>query len=80
MDETFFEDCKGFPLIPYMSHGNGSPVKGGKVVSDALMPSEYTTGRDWVPADFRSSYPEDIKSKVLASIVGDGYDIDALRV
>ncbi|GAA6033106.1 hypothetical protein JCM8097_002947 [Rhodosporidiobolus ruineniae] len=73
MDETFFEDCKGFPLVPYMSHGNGSPVKGGKVVSDALMPSEYTTGRDWVAADFKESYPEDLKAKVLAQWESDGF-------
>ncbi|KAL5362043.1 UbiD decarboxylyase family [Aspergillus floccosus] len=64
MDETFFEDVRGFPLIPYMSHGNGSPTTGGKVVSDALMPTEYTTGRDWEAADFKNSFPEDVKRKV----------------
>ncbi|KAJ9123046.1 Ferulic acid decarboxylase 1 [Naganishia vaughanmartiniae] len=73
MDETFFEDVKGFPLVPYMSHGNGSPVKGGKVVSDALMPSEYTTGRDWVAADFDNSYPEELKNQVLAQWENDGF-------
>ncbi|KAJ5298061.1 hypothetical protein N7508_008310 [Penicillium antarcticum] len=65
LDETFFEDVRGFPLVPYMSHGNGSPTIGGKVVSDALMPAEYTTGRDWVAADFENSYPEELKKKVL---------------
>ncbi|KAL4893627.1 UbiD decarboxylyase family [Aspergillus ambiguus] len=64
MDETFFEDVRGFPLIPYMSHGNGSATTGGKVVSDALMPTEYTTGRDWEPADFKSSFPEEVKRRV----------------
>ncbi|KAJ5212768.1 uncharacterized protein N7498_004414 [Penicillium cinerascens] len=34
------------------------------VVSDVLMPTEYTTGRDWVAADFENSYPEDLQ-KVL---------------
>lgn len=67
LDELFFDDCRGFPLVPYMSHGNGSPTMGGKVVSDALMPTEYTTGRDWQAADFESSYPEDLKRKVLAN-------------
>ncbi|KAJ9244953.1 hypothetical protein DTO169E5_1334 [Paecilomyces variotii] len=66
MDEVFFEDVRGFPLIPYMSHGNGPRDKGGKVVSDALLPSEYTTGPDWQAADFKNSYPEEIKAKVLA--------------
>lgn len=64
-DELFFEDVPGFPLIPYMSHGSASPVRGGKVVSDALLPCEYTTGRTWVAADFKNSYPEDMKAKVL---------------
>ena len=67
MDEIFYEDVNGFSLIPYMSHGNGSPNRGGKVVSDALLPSEYTTGPDWQAADFENSYPEDIKQKVLAN-------------
>ncbi|KAL4733127.1 3-polyprenyl-4-hydroxybenzoate decarboxylase [Aspergillus similis] len=31
---------------------------GGKVVSDVLMPTEYTTGADWQAADFRNSYPQ----------------------
>ncbi|KAI1866845.1 uncharacterized protein JN550_007392 [Neoarthrinium moseri] len=63
-DETFFENVRGFPLIPYMSHGTGPPNKGGKVVSDALLPAEYIFGADWVAADFENSYPEDIKAKV----------------
>ncbi|KAI9927287.1 hypothetical protein ASPWEDRAFT_165867 [Aspergillus wentii DTO 134E9] len=65
MDETLFDDVRGFPLVPYMSHGSGSPVQGGKIVSDALLPVEYTTGRNWVPADFENSYPEEVKRKVL---------------
>lgn len=57
-DETSFEDCAGFPLVPYMSHGTASPIKGGKVVSDALMPSEYRDGKqDWEQASFKNSYP-----------------------
>ncbi|OJJ99594.1 hypothetical protein ASPACDRAFT_29190 [Aspergillus aculeatus ATCC 16872] len=65
-DETFFEDVRGFPLVPYMGHGTGSPVQGGKVVSDALMPSEYTTGADWQAADFENSYPAELKERVRA--------------
>lgn len=76
MDETFFEDVPGFPLIPYMGHGNGPAIKGGKVVSDALMPSEYTTGRDWVAADFKNSYPEELKAKILASWESMGFRKD----
>lgn len=65
LDEYHFEDVRGFPLIPYMSHGNGDSRMGGKVVSDCLMPTEYTTGRDWEAANFQESYPTDLQEKVL---------------
>jgi UbiD family decarboxylase len=66
-DETFFQQCRGFPLIPYMSHGSASPVQGGKVVSDALLPIEYTQGRNWELADFRHSYPPALQAKVTSN-------------
>ncbi|KAM3542850.1 hypothetical protein ARSEF1564_004231 [Beauveria bassiana] len=65
MDEHVFEDVPGFPLIPYMGHGNGKADRGGKVVSDALLPCEFTTGREWITTDFKHAYPEEVKSKVL---------------
>lgn len=65
LDEYHFEDVRGFPLIPYMSHGNGNIRMGGKVVSDCLMPTEYTTGRDWEAASFQGSYPTEVQEKVL---------------
>ncbi|PSN70590.1 UbiD family decarboxylase [Corynespora cassiicola Philippines] len=66
-DETFFQDCAGFPLIPYMSHGTAAPNKGGKVVSDALLPIEYNGVPDWELADFKHSYPKDLQDKVNAA-------------
>ncbi|KAE8448154.1 Ferulic acid decarboxylase 1 [Mollisiaceae sp. DMI_Dod_QoI] len=63
-DEVFYKDVKGFPLIPYMSHGSFSPVKGGKVVSDALLPVEYTEGRNWEAADFKNSYPKELQERI----------------
>jgi phenacrylate decarboxylase len=65
MDEVFYKDMCGFPLIPHMSHGSGPSIRGGKVVSDALLPCEYTTGANWEAADFEHSYPEHVKEKVL---------------
>jgi hypothetical protein len=56
-----------------MSHGNGPPSQGGKVVSDALMPSEYTTGPEWQAADFKHSYPQDIQDKVNACWASMGF-------
>jgi hypothetical protein len=65
-DETFYEDCRGFPLIPYMSHGNGPHSRGGKVVSDALMPAEYKGEKDWEQASFKHSYSESLQASVNA--------------
>jgi len=65
LNEYHFEDVKGFPLIPYMSHGAGPIDKGGKVVSDCLLPVEYTTGKDWEAASFKESYPKELQKNVL---------------
>ncbi|KAF5020194.1 hypothetical protein F66182_7759 [Fusarium sp. NRRL 66182] len=74
MDEYLFEDVAGFPLIPYMSYGNGAPNRGGKVVSDCLMPVEYTTGRNWEAADFENSFPEGVKERVCSRWEALGFD------
>ncbi|KAJ6091794.1 Carboxylyase-like protein [Penicillium canescens] len=58
-----------------MSHGNGSPVQSGIVVSDALIPTEYTTGSDWEAVDFKSFYPEPIKSKVNSNWTATGFKV-----
>lgn len=63
-DEVFFDDVTAFPLIPYNGHGSFDSWVGGKVVSDALLPVEYTTGANWQAADFKNSYPEEVKAKV----------------
>jgi UbiD family decarboxylase len=63
-DELFYQDCRGFPLVPYMSHGSASPTTGGKVVSDALLPVEYTTGRNGELAEYKHSYPESLQKSV----------------
>lgn len=73
IDEYLFEDVAGFPLVPYMSHGNGSPTRGGKIVSDCLMPIEYTKGKNWEAADFKNSYPAKLQEKVLERWSGWGF-------
>ncbi|CAH0031873.1 unnamed protein product [Clonostachys rhizophaga] len=65
MDEYSYEDVPGFPLIPYMSHGNGPANKGGKLVCDCLLPVEYTTGKNWEAADFKESFPSELQQKAL---------------
>ncbi|XPS72559.1 Phenacrylate decarboxylase [Ascochyta lentis] len=63
-DEVFFPDTTAFILIPYNSQGTHNPIKGGKVVSDALLSIEYTTGANWQAASFKESYPQELQDKV----------------
>ncbi|CZR54262.1 uncharacterized protein PAC_04145 [Phialocephala subalpina] len=49
-----------------MTHGTGPADKGGKVVSDALMPEEYEGEQHWELASFKHSYPEPLQASVNA--------------
>ncbi|RFU36194.1 hypothetical protein B7463_g137, partial [Scytalidium lignicola] len=71
-DEFLFDDLQGFFLIPFMLHGPAGTV-GGKMVSNCLLPVEYTTGRDWLNMDFEGAYPEDIKQRVVSEWKELGY-------
>ncbi|GAB5590972.1 Ferulic acid decarboxylase 1 [Umbelopsis nana] len=74
MDESFFEDVLGFPLVPYMHAGPGNAHRGGKSVSNCILPIEYATGPNWETADFKHAYPEEIKQKVLANWKAMGFE------
>lgn len=77
-DETLFEEVRGHPITPYMSHGpHGNPTQGGKVISDCLMPIEYQGKRNFRECSFVESYPEDIKSKVRAGWEGMGFTVQS---
>ena len=65
MDEWFIDDILGFSLVPYMSHGPGPPTRGGKSVSNCLLPIEYTGEPNWQKADFRNAYSKALQAKVL---------------
>lgn len=65
MDEYHFEDVTAYPLVPYMSHGPGTKLTGGKVVSNCLLPEEYEGKQSWVACDFENGYPESVKERVL---------------
>jgi UbiD family decarboxylase len=72
-DDHLFDDVRSHPLTPYMSQVPGAPRQGGKLVSDCLLASEYEKPRDFKHVDFESSYPEDIKKKVLERWEGMGF-------
>ncbi|KAH8886570.1 putative 3-octaprenyl-4-hydroxybenzoate carboxy-lyase [Thozetella sp. PMI_491] len=65
--EYIFDDVPGFFLTPYMSHGVCDPRRGGKIVSNCLLPMEYEGKRNFRVVDFENSYPEDIKKRVLSN-------------
>ncbi|KAH6874428.1 UbiD decarboxylyase family [Thelonectria olida] len=66
MDEFHFEDVPAYPLVPYMSHGPGTKLTGGKVVANCLLPDEYQGKQGWVTCDFENGYPDEVKKRVLA--------------
>lgn len=72
-DETFYEDCFGFMLIPFMGHGFGNPGRGGRVVSDALMPSEYKGEQNFRQASFEHAYPAELQESVNSRWSGWGF-------
>ncbi|KAK1488938.1 hypothetical protein CCUS01_14715 [Colletotrichum cuscutae] len=53
LDEYHFEDVRGFPLIPYMSHGNGNIRMGGKVVSDSSKGPIRLSHLDSIPTEYQ---------------------------
>lgn len=73
-DEYVFEDIPGFPLTPYMSHGNGNPKRGGKIISDCLFPMEYEGKKTFSSVDFKTSYPPEIQEKVKAHWTKMGFE------
>jgi UbiD family decarboxylase len=64
MDEFHFEDVAAYPLVPYMSHGPGTKLTGGKMVGNGLLPGAYEAEQNWVTCDFENGYPEDVKERV----------------
>lgn len=62
--EYFYHDCRGFPLIPYMGQGRKEPHKGGKVVSLAILPVEFSEGPKWQEASFDKAYAKDIQTSI----------------
>ncbi|KAG7419746.1 Ferulic acid decarboxylase 1 [Fusarium oxysporum f. sp. rapae] len=77
-DETLFEEVRGHPITPYMSHGpHDNPTQGGKIVSDCLMPIEYQGKKNFRECSFNKSYPDDIKNKVQAGWKDMGFTVQS---
>ncbi|KAH7412830.1 UbiD decarboxylyase family [Cadophora sp. MPI-SDFR-AT-0126] len=65
VDDFYFHNTLGFSLTPYQSQGEGPPDVATKIVSNCLLPVEYTTGPNWESGDFEHGFPDDLKQKVL---------------
>ncbi|TVY45318.1 Ferulic acid decarboxylase [Lachnellula subtilissima] len=76
-EEYFYDDVGAMPLIPFMSQNaklGVDPWKGGKIVSDCLLPQEYTTGPNWETGDFEHAYPKAMQEKILKNWSAMGFD------
>lgn len=73
-DDYAFDEAPALPLTPYQSHGGGDPTRGGKTISDCLFPMEYGDGPNFLKVDFNTSYPAEVKDKVLATWKDMGFD------
>ena len=64
-DEYLFEDLPAFPLIPFMGHGPGNPLRGGRVVSDCLFTEQYhNPDFKFTEASFRGGYTKEVRDLV----------------
>ncbi|KAH8664737.1 putative 3-octaprenyl-4-hydroxybenzoate carboxy-lyase [Xylariales sp. PMI_506] len=71
--EYKFDEVPGFFLTPYMSHGGRDPRRGGKMISNCLLPMEYEGKRTFRPVSFATSYPDDVKAKVTQNWASMGF-------
>jgi phenacrylate decarboxylase len=65
VDDFCFHNTLGFPLVPYQWQGEGPPDVATKIVSNCMLPVEYTDGPNWEVGDFENGFPEKIKQRVL---------------
>ncbi|KAJ1322917.1 phenacrylate decarboxylase [Microdochium nivale] len=72
-DEYVFEDVASHPLVPYMGQIPPNPRRGGKMVSDCLLRSEYQRPRDFRAVDFETSYPQHLRDKVVKNWAAMGF-------
>jgi len=74
MDDYMFDDVLSFFLVPFMGHGPGEAMKGGKCVSNCVLPIEYKGERDWITCDFEHAYTKEITDKINREWRAMGYD------
>lgn len=64
MQTHFYENCYGFALCPFMSHGPGPATSGGKVVSDCIFPGQYKKELLFETCNFEKGYSKDLQDKI----------------
>ncbi|MFB7596362.1 UbiD family decarboxylase [Streptomyces sp. NPDC056160] len=64
-----FPEAPGIPMVPYLTPEEAGAARGGKSVTDCLLPDTFRG----TTASFRTSYPRDLREHVLANWTGYGY-------
>lgn len=72
-DDFYFGDAIAYPLVPFIRCASGEAAIGSKVVSNCMLPMEYSTSPSWEVADFHHAYPKAIQDKVLSQLKEMGY-------
>lgn len=65
-----FPQAPGIPMVPYLTPEEVRAARGGKSVTDCLLPDDF---RGTI-ASFRTSYPRELQEHVLENWTDYGYD------
>ncbi|WP_399082422.1 UbiD family decarboxylase [Streptomyces sp. BBFR2] len=68
-----YPDAPGIPLVPYLTPDEVAAGRGGKSVTCALLPGQLDGTSRAVTASFATSYPEELRRRVVADWAAYGY-------
>jgi 4-hydroxy-3-polyprenylbenzoate decarboxylase len=68
-----FPDLPTFPLVPYLTATESAAARGGNVVISCLFPEQYEGRTAAKTASFATSYPKEMRDRVLANWTRYGY-------
>ncbi|MFE5589619.1 UbiD family decarboxylase [Streptomyces sp. NPDC056549] len=70
--EHYLPDAPGIPMVPYLTPDEARAAKGGKSITDCLLPDDFRG----TTASFRGSYPPALQQHVLDNWTTYGYTGD----
>lgn len=63
--EYTYPRAPGLPMVPYLTKEEARSGRGGKSVMSCLLPEQFSDTFEGVTASFRSSFPEEVRRKVV---------------